>query len=248
MKMLGLIGSGNMAGALARGWGEPVLATDSGSGRAAALVAELGGESFGTDVATLATRTDTLLLGHKPYQLDQVAEGISGFAGLVISVLGGVTVEALRTAYPQASVAVVMPNTAVEVRRGVSLLADGSDEQERVIELFGRLGSVMTLPESAFAAGTGISGVGPAYVAMLAEAWIDAGVRAGLKPEQASELVLDTLSGGAELIRAGGGDTLAVRRGVTSPGGTTARGLRALTDAGLPAALHAAMDATRGVP
>ena len=244
--MLGLIGSGNMAGALARGWAEPVLATDSGSGRAAALVAELGGESLGTDLAALVGRTDTLLLGHKPYQLERVSEALSGFDGLVISVLGGVTVAALRTAYPQASVAAVMPNTAVEVRRGVSLLSDESDEQERVRELFGRLGSVMTLPEASLGAATGISGVGPAYVAMFAEAWIDAGVRAGLKPDQASELVLDTLSGSAELVRARQGDTLAVRRGVTSPGGTTARGLRALTDAGLPAALHAAMDATRG--
>lgn len=243
--MLGLIGSGNMAGALARGWGEPVLATDSGSGRAAALVGELGGESLGTDVVALAARSDTLLLGHKPYQLGQVAERISGFSGLVVSVLGGVTLAALRTAYPQASVAAVMPNTAVEVRAGVSLLTEGSDEPERVRELFGLLGSVMTLPEASLAAGTGISGVGPAYVALFAEAWVDAGVRAGLRPEQAGVLVLDTLSGSAELIRAQGGDTLAVRRGVSSPGGTTARGLRALSDAGLPAALHAAMDATR---
>ncbi|MBA2346919.1 MAG: pyrroline-5-carboxylate reductase [Solirubrobacterales bacterium] len=243
--LLGLIGSGNMAGALARGWGEPVLATDSGSGRAAALVAELGGESLGTDVATLGSRADTVLLAHKPYQLASVAEQLSGFSGLVVSVLGGVTLDALRTAYPQASVAAVMPNTAVEVRRGVSLVAEGSDEPERVNQLFGRVGSVMTLPETALGAGTGISGVGPAYVALFAEAWIDAGVRAGLKPEQASALVLDTVNGAAELIRAHGGDTLAVRRSVTSPGGTTARGLRALTDAGLPAALHAAMDATR---
>ena len=104
----------------------------------------------------------------------------------------------------------------------------------------------MTLPAAALAAGTGISGVGPAYVALLAEAWVDAGVRAGLKPADATALVVETLAGSAELLRANDGDTLAVRRGVTSPGGTTARGLRALTDAGLPSALHAAMDATRG--
>ena len=70
-------------------------------------------------------------------------------------------------------------------------------------------------------------------------------MRAGLKPADATALVLDTLAGSAELIRARAGDTLAVRRGVTSPGGTTARGLRALTDAGVPSAFHAAMDATR---
>lgn len=248
MTPLGLIGSGNMAGALARGWGEPILATDSGSGRAAALVAELGGESFGSDVGALAARADILLLGHKPYQLQAVAERAVGFTGLVISVLGGVTVAQLRSAYPEASVAAVMPNTAVEVRRGVTLLAEGSDEREAVTKRFERVGTVMELPESSLAAGTGISGVGPAYVALIAEAWTDAGVRAGLQPRQATELVLETLAGAAELLRTRDGDTLAVRRGVTSPGGTTARGLRALTDAGLPAALHAAMDATRGAP
>lgn len=246
MKPLGLIGAGNMARGLALGWGAPVLATDSGSGRAAALVAELGGEALGTDVAALAARVDVLLLCHKPYQLDDVASRIDGFTGLVVSVLGGVSLAQLRTAYPGASVSRVMPNTAVEVKRGVSLVAEGGDRPDEVAELFGRVGSVVTLAESAMPAGTGISGVGPAYVALFAEAWVDAAVRAGLKPDVATQLVLDTITGSAELIRAQGGDTLGVRRGVTSPGGTTARGLRALTDAGLPGALHAAMDATKG--
>ena len=209
MTRLGLIGSGNMARALAVGWGEPVLATDSGSGRAAALVGELGGEALGTDNAALARRAEVLVLGHKPYQLDAVAQQAGGFGGLVVSVLGGVSLAQLRTAYPQASVSRVMPNTAVEVRRGVSIVAEGGDEPEVVRELFGRVGTVVTLPEGAMAA-------------------------------------VETIAGSAALIAAHGGDTLAVRRGVTSPGGTTARGLRALTDSGLASGLHAAMDATQG--
>ena len=248
MNRLGLIGSGNMARALATGWGEPILATDSGSGRAAALVDEVGGEALGTDNAALAQRVQILVLCHKPHQLDAVAAQAGGFTGLVVSVLGGVTLAQLRTAYPGAAVAAVMPNTAVEVRRGVTLVAEGSDAPEAVAELFGRVGTVVTLPDVALGAATGISGVGPAYVALFAEAWIDAGVRAGLKPADATTLVLETLAGTAELIRARAGDTLAVRRGVTSPGGTTARGLRALTDAGVASALHAAMDATRAAP
>lgn len=245
MTRLGLIGSGNMARALAVGWGEPVLATDSGSGRAAALVADVGGESLGTDNAALAARCEVLVLGHKPHQLDAVAAGIDGFRGLVLSVLGGVTLAQLRAAYPGASVARVMPNTPVAVRRGVSLVAEGSDEPELLGELLGRVGTVVTLPEATLGAATGISGVGPAYVALFAEAWTDAAVRAGLKAEIATELVIETLLGSAELVRAEGGDTLGIRRGVSSPGGTTARGLRALTDGGVPAALHAAMDATQ---
>ncbi|MDQ3632549.1 MAG: NAD(P)-binding domain-containing protein, partial [Actinomycetota bacterium] len=198
MTRLGLIGSGSMARALAVGWGEPVIATDSGSGRAAALVAEVGGESLGTDNAALARRAETLVLCHKPYQLDAVAAQAGGFTGPVVSVLGGVTLAQLRTAYPDASVSAVMPNTAVEVRRGVSLLAEGSDAPGAVAELFGRLGTVVTLPETLMGAGTGISGVGPAYIALFAEAWVDAGVRAGLSPADAGALVLDTLAGAAE--------------------------------------------------
>jgi pyrroline-5-carboxylate reductase len=85
-----------------------------------------------------------------------------------------------------------------------------------------------------------ISGVGPAYVALLAEAWVDAAVRHGMPAAAAHELVTGTLAGAAVLL--GEQDTLAVRRGVTSPGGTTARGLAALERAGVRAAFAQAMD------
>lgn len=245
MTQLGLIGSGNMARAMARGWGRPVLCTDSGSGRAAALATELGGERLATN-AEVAARADVLVLAHKPYQLDAVAREIGDYAGLVLSVLGGVRLDALRAAFPAARVAAVMPNTATEVRRGVCVVAAASDELERVRELLSELGTVMVLDEALLPAATGVAGVGPAYVALLAEAWADAALRAGVKAPDAMALVLDTLSGTVELLRAQGGDTLAVRRGVTSPGGTTARGLRALEAGGLRESFHAAMDATTG--
>jgi pyrroline-5-carboxylate reductase len=241
---IGLIGSGNMARALAVGWGEPVLCTDAGSGRAAALVAELGGEAV-AGPAAVAAGADVVVLAHKPYQLGIVAAEAQA-ARLVVSVLGGVSLADLRQAYPQAEVAAVMPNTASAVRRGVTLLAEGSDAADRVTALFERVGTVTVLPESQLAAATGISGVGTAYVALLAEAWADAGIRAGLKPAVAGALVAETLSGGAALLVDAGHDTLAVRRAVTSPGGTTARGLRALEAAGVRDALQDAMDATAG--
>jgi len=241
---IGLIGSGNMARALAVGWGEPVVCTDAGSGRAAALAAELGGEAV-AGPAQVAQAADVVVLAHKPYQLAAVAAEAQA-ARLVVSVLGGVSLADLRGAYPDAQVAAVMPNTASAVRRGVTLVAEGSDAADEVTALFERVGTVVVLPEAQLAAGTGITGVGPAYVALLAEAWADAGVRAGLKPAIAGALVADTLAGAAALIAAEGHDTLAVRRGVTSPGGTTARGLRALEAAGVRAALHDAMDATVG--
>src|SRR5437763_200776 len=112
---VGFIGSGNMARALARGLGDPVLASDGGSGRAAALVAEVGGEAL--DNAGVAARADVLVLACKPYQLEQVAPAL-GEARTVVSLLGATPIDGVRAALPDAQVAKAMPNTPVEVRRG----------------------------------------------------------------------------------------------------------------------------------
>src|SRR5437588_7252352 len=96
---VGLIGAGNMAGALARGWGEPVLCSDSGSGRARALADELGGEAFDSNVE-VAKRADLVVLCHKPYQLEAVAAEIAGETRALASVLGPTKVEQLQAAYP----------------------------------------------------------------------------------------------------------------------------------------------------
>ena len=92
-------------------------------------------------------------------------------------------------------------------------------------------------------AAAAIFSVGPAYQALLAEAQIDAGVRHGLRPELAGRLVAQTMAGSAALLQSRNYDTLAVRRGVTSPGGSTARGLAALEAAGIRSAFQSAMDA-----
>jgi pyrroline-5-carboxylate reductase len=241
--MIGLIGAGNMARALARGWGEPVLATDGGSGRAAALVAELGGETPGSN-AELAERADLVVLACKPYQLDEVAREASA-ARRVMSVLGGTDAARLRNAFPDAEVYVTMPNTPVEVRRGIIIVAEETPLPDDVRALLDRLGSVVVLPERLMGTATATTGVAPAYVALVAEAMVDAAVKHGLKADLAAELVIGVLAGSAELLRARGGDTLAMRREVTSPGGTTARGLAALEHAGLRTAFLDAMEAVK---
>jgi pyrroline-5-carboxylate reductase len=242
--MIGFIGSGNMARALARGWGEPVLATDAGSGRAAALVAEVGGEALKSN-AELAKRADVVVLAHKPYQLEAIAAEIGPYARKVVSVLGGVELARLHEELPDATVVRVMPNTPVEVRRGMTCIAEG-DGAEGARELFSRVGEVAVLPERLMTAATATTGVAPAYVALLVEAHVDAAIRHGLSPALASQLAVETFEGSAALLRAKGDDTLAMRREVTSPGGSTARGLKALEDHGVRAAFHAAMDAVVG--
>ncbi len=243
---IGLIGAGNMARALARGWGDPVLCCDGGSGRGQALAAELGGEALGT-AAEVAARAELLVLAHKPAQLELIADEIAAGGKPVVSVLGGVSLEALRRAYPASPVIRAMPNTPAEVRRAVTCLAvpDGLDDSlvQELSALFGRLGTVLHLPESQLGAATAVTGVGPAYQALLAEAQIDAAVRYGLKPELAAQLVTETMEGSAALLAVRGYDTLEVRREVTSPGGATARGLAALERAGIRGAFLDAIDA-----
>src|SRR5262245_15250669 len=121
MTVVGFIGSGNMATAVARGLGKPVLATDTGSGRAQRLVDELGGEVVSN--AECADRADVLVLAHKPYQLAPVAEGIDA-RNIVVSILGSTSVDSIREAHPNArSVFRMEPNTPTALRQGVLVFA-----------------------------------------------------------------------------------------------------------------------------
>jgi pyrroline-5-carboxylate reductase len=244
---VGFIGAGNMAAALARGWGDPVLCTDSGSGRAAALAEELGGEAAASNYE-MAVNSDVVILAHKPAQLAAVAREAGPAARAVVSLLARVTVEELRAAYPDTPVVRIQPNTPAEVRRGVTLLAEPAEDPlgSEVEALFGRVGVVVRLPESLLDAAAACSGVGPAYWALVAEAWVDAAIRRGIPAAVAKQLVTETMAGSAELLRARDHDTFRLRREVTSPGGTTARGLAALERGGLRAAFSAAMDDVLG--
>jgi pyrroline-5-carboxylate reductase len=242
---VGLIGAGNMARALARGWGDPVLVSDGGSGRARALADELGGEAFDSNVE-VAERADLVVLAHKPAQFKAVAKELKGTAKAVASVVGGVDTVELRLRY-EAPVFRLMPNTPVEVRRGVMCYAPELDVdsqlEDQVIALFGRLGSVIKVPEKLMSAAGAVMGVGPAYQALLVEAQVDAAVRHGMAAGLAGRLVVETMAGTAALLQIRDFDTLAVRREVTSPGGTTARGLAALERGGVRPAFQDAFDA-----
>jgi pyrroline-5-carboxylate reductase len=247
---IGLVGSGNMARALARGWGEPVLCTDSGSGRAAALAAELGGEAVSSN-AELAERAGVIVLAHKPAQLDAVAEQVAPVAArrdgvIVVSLLAKTPLSAVQEAYAGVPAFRVQPNLPVELRRGVTIVVRDGDADPalagQVHELFARVGAVVTLPDSLMDAAAACAGVGPAYWALVVEAQVDAAVRRGLSPADASVLVGETMAGSAELLRGRDWDTLGLRRDGASPGGTTARGLAALERGGVRAAFAAAMD------
>jgi len=248
---VGLIGAGNMARALARGWGRPVLCADPLAERAHALVAEVGGEAL-SDNAAVAQRADLVVLCHKPAQLQDVAGEVAEQAKAVASILAATPLQALRDAYPGKPVYRFIPSLPVEVRQGAVVQAadpqraaaasdDGLDAA--VSALFAELGTLVVLDDSLVDVAMGLMSCAPAYVALVAEAQVDAGVRRGIPAAQGAQLVVQTLSGTAELLRRRDYDTVAVRREVSSPGGLTARGVDALERAGLRAAFSDALDA-----
>src|SRR3954447_10940039 len=170
--IVGFVGSGNMAAAMARGWkGEldGVLFSDSGSGRAAGLAAELGGEVAAN--REIAARADLVVVAVKPAKLGEVAPELAD-AGAIVSILAAVPLERLRAAFPGAEVLRVMPNVGVEVRQGVLCVSGEASAQARAkLDL---LGHVVELADEDFDQATAIMGCAPAYLALAVEALADA--------------------------------------------------------------------------
>lgn len=235
-----------MATALARGIGEPVLVADVDSARAQALAGAIGGQALGTN-REVAEQADVVVLCHKPVQLEEVALEIKDAAKAVVSILGGTPLAALESAYAGRPVYRFMPNIPAEVKKGVFCFVPGAHAadgpQDEILDLFRRAGTVIELPDAQFDMGTALMGCGPAFFALVVESLIDAGVRYGLQRDVAAVMVTETMAGTAAVIAAGENDPVALRRRVTSPGGSTARGLEALEQNGVRAAFGDAVTA-----
>jgi len=244
---LGLIGAGNMASALARGIGEPALVADIDAAKARALADQLGGEAVDSN-AELAERADAVVLCHKPKQLDEVAAEVAGHARVVVSILAATSTGQLEAAYPGVPVYRFIPNIPAEVRQGVlcyvpgKLAADGPESE--ILELFGRAGAVIPLDsEPLIEPAMALMSCGPAFMALVAESFAEAGAAHGLEREQALRMTVETMAGTAAYLREHGYDTEAVKARVATPGGTTERGLIALEERGLGDVCRAAVDA-----
>jgi len=199
---------------------------------------------------------------------DAAARAENGSAEQVfVTVVAGVTTAFYESKLPAGSPVIrVMPNAPVVVGGGVSALARGRfatpEHLKEVSALFDSVGGVLTVPESQLDAVTAVSGSGPAYFFLMVEALVDAGVAAGLSRPVATDLVVQTMAGSAAMLLerldqaqqpAGDAamgtamDTTAaqLRATVTSPGGTTAAGLRELERGGLRAAVADAVEAAK---
>ncbi len=189
----------------------------------------------------------------KPKDVAEATQQLQPYVGpghRILSVVAGLTLASLERAFPGLPVVRAMPNTPSAVREGVTAYAlgrwAGQEDAQLARDLFGAVGAVVEVPEERIDLVTGLSGSGPAYVFFLVESLIEAGVRAGLPPQVARDLVVQTVFGAARMLRDTGEDPAELRRRVTSPGGTTMAGLGALEEHGVRGALvEAVQRATR---
>lgn len=247
---IGFVGAGAMAEAMLRGLipsGAALLASDPDPARREKIKAALGVEVI-PDNRELVRRVQVVVLAVKP----QVAQGVLKEIGpslvpgqTFLSIVAGLRLRVMARFLPSGITLVrAMPNTPALIGEGITAVATeaGGEAEELARAVLAPLGRVVFLPEGLLDAVTGLSGSGPAYVALFAEALIEGGVKVGLPRPVAKDLALQTLLGAARMLAAGEPPG-ALRERVTSPGGTTAYGLFALERGGLRAAVIEAVSA-----
>jgi len=196
--------------------------------------------------------TEVILLAIKPQVLNIVLDSLSLEMGeqskpVVISILAGVSLERLESGFSGYGVIRAMPNTPATVGAAITAIASGkqttSEQLTRGRTILEAIGKVVEVPEYMIDAVTGLSGSGPAYVALMIEALSDGGVAAGLPRAIASQLALQTVLGTAQLLDSQGLHPAQLKDMVTSPGGTTIAGVAALEKAGFRSAIIEAVKA-----
>lgn len=251
---LAVVGGGAMGGALLRGIVRSgvrsaleVGVSEPNRHLGTALADELGIHYLEDNAA--AARADALLLAVKPQIFATVVEQLRSHlqSSVIISILAGVSLSQLESAFPERAVVRAMPNTPALVGEGMSVLSLGTHvseaQAEEVRSLFAAVGRVLTVPESQMDAVTAVSGSGPGFLAVWLEALIDGGVNVGLPRAIATELAIQTALGTAKLLQSESLHPALLKDRVTSPGGTTIAGVAAMERGGVRAATIAAVKA-----
>jgi pyrroline-5-carboxylate reductase len=254
---IGLIGAGQMATALARGFikagltaADQILAADVDEPARQRFTQATAAQTT-PDNAVVADQSDLIFLAVKPQQMAGVAAGLRDKIRpeqLVVSIAAGIRLASLAKWFGQElRIVRVMPNTPCLVGQGVcaySLGQRATPEDGALVErLLASLGSVWQVEEKLLDAVTGLAGSGPAFVYVMVEALGDAGVRMGLPRNMAAAMAAQTVRGAAEMVLATGEHTAVLKDRVASPGGTTIAGLQALESGGIRATLMAAVEA-----
>jgi pyrroline-5-carboxylate reductase len=254
----GQIGEALLAGLLSSGWRKPeeIVATVRREERVPELT-ERHGVRATTSNTEAVSGAGVVVIAVKPQDFDVLLGEIGGILSTeqtVLSIAAAVPTSAIEeriaTGVP---VLRAMPNTPALVHEGVAGLCAGAHAGEEHLtvaeEVLAHVGRVVQVPERYMDAVTAVSGSGPAYFALLAEAMIEAGILLGLSREDTTQLVVQTMFGTAKLLRDEKMHPVELREMVTSPGGTTIRAIRELEQAGVRAAflnaIQAAMDRGR---
>jgi pyrroline-5-carboxylate reductase len=255
-KRVGFIGGGNMGEALIRGLlganlvpAELIAATDVRAERTAQLGRQFAITAHG-DNARLVREADVVILAVKPQILTSVLGEIAPVVTarhLLISIAAGVATATIRAALgKEARIIRVMPNTPALVLQGAAAIARGTglgpDDLAIAEEIFGAVGRAVVLDEELMDAVTGLSGSGPAYVAIVIESLADGGVKMGLDRATAMTLATQTVLGAAQLLAETGMHPGSLKDMVSSPGGTTIAGISALEEGGLRTTLIRAVE------
>jgi len=246
-KSVGFVGSGNMGEALIKGLvsagvlpAEAIRASDVRGDRLEQLGRQYGIRTVPSNVE-LVRGSDVVIMAVKPQIITAVLREIAPAmtpARLMISLAAGVSTARIRAALGKpARLIRVMPNTPALVLEGVTAVARAEglepDDLDTASEIFSAVGRVVVLDESALDAVTGLSGSGPAYVALVVESLADGGVRMGLDRATAMTLATQTVLGAARLLLDTGMHPGALKDMVASPGGTTIAGVAALEAGGI---------------
>ena len=256
MSRVALLGGGKMGAALVGGlldggWEADTLSIAEIDGeRRVALEQQFPKVRVVPSAAWAVADADVVVVAVKPGDVAATLETASpalDAATLVVSIAAGVTIATIEELVPGRPVVRAMPNTPALVGIGASAIAGGTQALPEHLDLaerlLGSVGIVVRVGEPALDAVTGLSGSGPAYVFLVAEAMIEAGVLVGLGRDIATQLVVQTVLGSATLLAQDPSGPEALRAAVTSPGGTTASGLRELESHGLRAAILDAVSA-----
>jgi pyrroline-5-carboxylate reductase len=204
-----------------------------------------------SELGDLARRCDTIVLAVKPQSMSAVLTELAPSLtarSLVISIAAGVSIHTIATPLPAGLPIIrVMPNTPALVLQGASALARGEhatdEHMDQALALFRAVGTAIEVDEKLMDTVTGLSGSGPGYILLLLESLIDGGVLMGLPRPIARELVLQTALGTIKLAQETGRHPAELKDMITSPGGTTIRGLAVIEERGVRGALMEAVEA-----
>lgn len=248
----GKLGEILISGLIGSGWRSPeqLFVTARREERVEELRVKYG-VNASTSNPEAAREARVLVVSVKPQDMDglltQITDSVSR-EHLVISVAAAIPTRFIeRRLVEGVPVVRAMPNAPAQVREGVAAICPGthaSDDDLKVAEdVLSHVGSVVRLTEPYMDAVTAVSGSGPAYFALLAEAMVDAGIMLGLSRSVSTQLVVQTMLGTATLLRDAQMHPVELREAVTSPGGTTIMAIRELEQAGVRAALLNAIQA-----